>query len=105
MRAKTAQGALLGELVATASNDQNRDQRIGHTLSRLLVPQELADYLAGTAGIQMSLDPDSGDSMGMLEINLLKVRIAALRWCSSCEKMRTINSASRDRPIGMMTCW
>src|SRR5262249_19312548 len=42
VRAKTAQSKLLSELVATASNDQNRDQRIGRTLSRLLVPQELA---------------------------------------------------------------
>jgi hypothetical protein len=70
VRAKTAQGALLGELVAAASNDQNRDQRIGHTLSRLLVPQELADYLAGTGGIQMSLDPDSaGIPWELLDIN------------------------------------
>src|SRR5262249_28804069 len=59
VRAKTAQSKLLSELVATASNDQNRDQRIGRTLSRLLVPQELADYLAGTAGIQMALDPEA----------------------------------------------
>jgi hypothetical protein len=70
VRAKTAQSALLGELVAAASNDQNRDQRIGRTLSRLLVPQELADYLAGTAGIQMSLDPDSaGIPWELLDIN------------------------------------
>ena len=59
VRGKTAQGKLLGELVATASSDQNRDQRIGRTLSNLLVPIELEGYLAGTSGIQMALDPDS----------------------------------------------
>ncbi len=59
VRGKTAQGQLLGELVATASSDQNRDQRIGRTLANLLVPIELEGYLAGTSGIQMALDPDS----------------------------------------------
>lgn len=59
VRGKSAQSNLLAQLVSTASNDQNRDQRIGRTLSNLLVPLELEGYLAGTTGIQMSLDPDS----------------------------------------------
>jgi hypothetical protein len=70
VRAKTAQTALVGELVAVASNDQNRDPRIGRTLSKLLVPQDLADYLAGTAGIQMSLDLESaGIPWELIDIN------------------------------------
>ena len=47
------------ELVATASNDQNRDQRIGRTLFNLLVPVELEAYLAGTGEMQMALDPET----------------------------------------------
>ena len=38
MRAQHAQGTLLRELVAKASNDANNDPRIGRTLFNLLVP-------------------------------------------------------------------
>jgi CHAT domain-containing protein len=59
VRGKSAQIKLLRELVSTASNDQNRDERVGRTISSLLVPLELESYLAGAPGIQMSLDPTS----------------------------------------------
>jgi len=59
VRGKSAQIKLLTELVATASNDQNRDERVGRTLANLLVPIELESYLASAPGIQMSLDLDS----------------------------------------------
>ena len=45
------------ELVATASNDQNRDQQIGRTLFNLLIPVEIEAYLVGSGEMQMELDP------------------------------------------------
>jgi hypothetical protein len=38
VRGQRTQSALLRDLVATASSDQNRDQQIGHTLFNLLIP-------------------------------------------------------------------
>ena len=59
MRGQRAQSRLLSELVATASNDQNRDQQIGHTLFNLLIPVELEAYLAGSGEMQIELDPQT----------------------------------------------
>jgi CHAT domain-containing protein len=59
VRGQRAQSRLVAELVATASNDQNRDQQIGRTLFNLLVPMELEPYLAGSGEIQIELDPQT----------------------------------------------
>jgi tetratricopeptide (TPR) repeat protein len=59
VRGQRAQNRLLTELVATASNDQNRDQQIGRTLFNLLVPVELEPYLAGSGEMQIELDPQT----------------------------------------------
>jgi CHAT domain-containing protein len=59
VRGQRAQSQLLAELVATASNDQNRDQQIGRTLFNLLVPVELEPYLAGSGEMQIELDPQT----------------------------------------------
>jgi hypothetical protein len=59
VRGQRAQSRLLTELVATASNDQNRDQQIGRTLFDLLVPVELEPYLAGSGEMQIELDPQT----------------------------------------------
>ena len=56
MRGQRTQSALLRDLVATASNDQNRDQQIGRTLFNLLIPVELEAYLAGSGEMQIELD-------------------------------------------------
>jgi CHAT domain-containing protein len=59
VRGQRAQSQLLTELVATASNDQNRDHQIGRTLFNLLVPVELEPYLAGSGEMQIELDPQT----------------------------------------------
>lgn len=56
VRGQRAQSVLLRDLVATASNDQNRDQQIGRTLFNLLIPVELEAYLAGSGEMQIELD-------------------------------------------------
>jgi tetratricopeptide (TPR) repeat protein len=56
VRGQRTQSALIRELVATASSDQNRDQQIGHTLFTLLVPVELEAYLAGSGEMVIALD-------------------------------------------------
>ena len=57
VRGQRTQSQLLRELVATASNDQNRDQQIGRTLFNLLIPVELEAYLGGSGEMQIELDP------------------------------------------------
>ena len=59
VRAQQAQGTLLKELVARASNDANRDSQIGRTLFKLLVPVEMEPFLGGTTEMLMELDPGS----------------------------------------------
>ena len=59
VRAQQAQGRLLKELVARASNDANRDSHIGRTLFKLLVPVEMEPFLGGTTEMLMELDAGS----------------------------------------------
>ena len=57
LRAQHAQGTLLRELVAKASNDANTDPQIGRTLFNLLVPVEVEPFLGGTAEMVIELEP------------------------------------------------
>ena len=59
VRAVQAQGSLLRELEAKASNDSNRDSQIGRTLFKLLVPVEMEPFLGGTAEMLIELDGGS----------------------------------------------
>ncbi len=61
VRAQQAQGTLLNELVAKASNDSNRDAQIGRTLFKLLVPVEMEPFLGGTS--EMLIELDSGSAV------------------------------------------
>ncbi|MDB5849589.1 MAG: hypothetical protein JWP29_3341 [Rhodoferax sp.] len=56
VRAQQAQGPLLKELVAKASNDANRDAQIGRTLFNLLVPVEMEPFLGGTSEMLIEVD-------------------------------------------------
>jgi CHAT domain-containing protein len=56
VRAQQAQGPLLRELIASASNDGNRDAQIGRTLFKLLVPVEMELFLSGTTDMLIELD-------------------------------------------------
>ena len=58
VRGQRTQSGLIGDLVATASSDQNQDERLGRTLFNLLVPIELEAYLAGSG--EMVIELDSG---------------------------------------------
>ena len=57
VRAQRAQGTLLRELVAKASNDANTDSRIGRTLFNLLVPVEIEPFLGGSSEMVIELEP------------------------------------------------
>ena len=59
VRGQRTQSRLVKDLVATASNDQNRDQRIGRTLFSLTIPVELEPYLADSGEMQLALDPQT----------------------------------------------
>jgi len=56
VRARHAQGSLLRELVAKASNDAGTDPRIGRTLFNLLVPVELEPFLGGSQEMVIELE-------------------------------------------------
>ncbi|MEO5695912.1 MAG: CHAT domain-containing protein [Burkholderiaceae bacterium] len=57
VRAQQAQGSLVRELIAKASNDANTDPQIGRTLFNLLVPPELEPFLGGSGEMVIELDP------------------------------------------------
>ncbi|MES2101642.1 MAG: CHAT domain-containing protein [Pseudomonadota bacterium] len=59
LRAQHAQGTLLRELVAKASNDANTDPQIGRTLFNLLVPVEVEPFLGGTSEMVIELQPET----------------------------------------------
>jgi hypothetical protein len=56
VRGQRAQSRLLKDLIATASSDRNRDERIGRTVFNLVIPIELESYLTASGDMQMSLD-------------------------------------------------
>jgi len=56
VRAVHAQGTLLRELVAKASNDANTDRQIGRTLFNLLIPVEMEAFLGGTSEMVIELE-------------------------------------------------
>lgn len=56
VRAQSTQLKLVRELVAKASNDQNADPQIGHTLFHLLVPREIEPFLGGSSEMLLELD-------------------------------------------------
>ena len=58
VRGQRTQSALIRDLVANASSDQNNDRHLGHTLFNLLVPIEIEAYLAGSG--EMVIELDSG---------------------------------------------
>jgi hypothetical protein len=55
--AQHAQGNLLRQLVANASNDANADPLIGRTLFSLLVPPEIEPFLGGSSEMVIEVDP------------------------------------------------
>jgi len=57
--AQHAQGTLLRELVAKASNDANTDPDIGRTLFNLLIPVEMESLLGGTSEMVIELEPQT----------------------------------------------
>ncbi|MDB5778075.1 MAG: hypothetical protein JWP93_440 [Polaromonas sp.] len=59
VRAQHAQGTLLRELVAKASNDANTDPDIGRTLFNLLIPVEMEPFLGGTSEMVIELEPQT----------------------------------------------
>jgi hypothetical protein len=56
VRAVRAQGPLLRELVAKASNSASTDAKIGRTLFKLLVPVEMEPFLGGTSEVLIELE-------------------------------------------------
>ncbi len=56
VRAQTAQGGLLRDLLVQASAADSRDPRLGRTLFQLLVPPEIEPFLAGAARMLLELD-------------------------------------------------
>jgi hypothetical protein len=59
VRAQHAQGTLLRELVAKASNDANTDPHIGRTLFNLLIPVDMEPFLGGTSEMVIELQPET----------------------------------------------
>ena len=57
--AQHAQGTLLRQLVAKASNDANIDPDIGRTLFNLLIPIEIEPFLGGTSEMVIELEPQT----------------------------------------------
>lgn len=57
--ARHAQGTLLRELVAKASNDANTDPDIGRTLFNLLIPVEIEPFLSTASEMVIELEPQT----------------------------------------------
>jgi hypothetical protein len=56
VRAQKTQAPLIRSLVASASNNLNRDPQIGRTLFQLLVPKEIEAFLGGSTETQLEVN-------------------------------------------------
>ena len=108
VRAQAAQLPLIKNLVATASNSANTDERIGRTLFNLLVPVDLESFMgssgatviqvdSGTASIPWELldtaTPGGGDDRPWA------IRTTLLRKLRTDASSRVVNDASADDSV------
>ena len=108
VRAQAAQLPLIKNLVSTASNSANTDERIGRTLFNLLVPVDLESFMgssgatviqvdSGTAAIPWELldtaTPGGGDDRPWA------IRTKLLRKLRTDASSRVVNDASADDSV------
>jgi tetratricopeptide (TPR) repeat protein len=56
VRGRATQSKLVDELVRVGASDENRNQQIGRSLFKLLVPAELEPFLSGSSSVLLQLD-------------------------------------------------
>jgi hypothetical protein len=95
LRAQHAQGTLLRELVAKASNDANTDPQIGRTLFNLLVPVEVEPFLGGTSEMVIELQPETaGIPWELLDTHPDAQSSDRRPWSIRCKLVRKLRVAS-----------
>ncbi len=102
VRARHTQGLLLRDLVAVASNAGATDLGIGRTLFKLLVPLEMAAYLAGSGEMQIELGPETaGIPWELLDTDDGEHRSDSWRpWAVRTKLLRKLRTAEfRERVI------
>jgi uncharacterized protein YaaQ len=93
VRAQHAQGTLLRELVATASNDANTDPRIGRTLFNLLVPVEMEPFLGGTSEMVIELERATAViPWELLDTNPDAPAVDQRPWAIRCKLLRKLRT-------------
>lgn len=98
VRAQRAQGSLVRDLVAKASNSANTDAQIGRTLFQLLVPVEIEPYLAGSTDMVIELDRSTAAlPWELLDTDagskLLSVASSAVPWSIRTKLIRRLQVA------------
>ena len=93
VRAQHAQGTLLRELVANASNDAATDPRIGRTLFNLLVPVEMEPFLGGTSEMVIELEPETAViPWELLDTQADAQSVDARPWAIRCKLIRKLRT-------------
>jgi tetratricopeptide (TPR) repeat protein len=59
VRGQATQARLVDELVRVGASDKNRNDQIGRSLFKLLVPVELEPFLSGSSSVLLQLDHDT----------------------------------------------
>lgn len=91
VRAQQAQGTLLRELVAKASNDANTDPQIGRTLFDLLLPVELEPFLGGSSDMVIEVEAETaGIPWELLDSNPDPQAVDARPWAIRSKLIRKL---------------
>lgn len=91
VRAQRAQGTLLRELVAKASNDANTDAQIGRALFNLLVPVEMEPFLGGSSEMVIELEPETAAiPWELLDSNPDAQAVDPQPWAIRCKLIRKL---------------
>ena len=93
VRAQHAQGTLLRQLVAHASNDSNTDIQVGRTLFNLVVPVEIEPFLGGSSEMVIELDEGTAAiPWELLNTNPDAQSVDQRPWAIRCKLIRKLQS-------------
>ncbi len=99
VRAQHAQGTLLRQLVAHASNDANTDIQVGRTLFNLVVPVEIEPFLGGASEMVIELDEGTASiPWELLNTNPDAQSVDRRPWAIRCKLIRKLQTTQfRDK--------
>jgi tetratricopeptide (TPR) repeat protein len=101
VRGKATQSRLVDELVRVAASNDNRNEKIGRSLFKLLTPIELQQFLSGSSSVVLQLDRSTATyPWELLDTQAEDQREDVRPWAVRTRMLRKLRTSEfRDRPL------